>query len=577
MTRPFRGGVSLRAIVAPLAFVLAGAVSCFAQNTGAGPTSIAPQNPGFTMGVQESDSTIFSEDSTGSTVINPNADRRQAFSTVSVRGREYAQASTSTSAEFDTGIKLRPLFGLNEGLKRLRGPAPPPNALQAGPFYLKFNELTGALLVSDNVNFVPNNAHWGAIAELRLRLTAILQISPGWRLAVSGNIIYLPFANKVGIEGLGIGDAVGFLAEESIRPLTHMQLAYNSEWADWTVQAADDFSVNYLSIGGDFDLAVRGVAQPENVHAEDAAGRYVFANGTTIPDQGLRQRQGDFLDVRTFLALKNTVAGSASRLVPTETRLTFGASHSDFWFQGSTTDNGTNGLGFSNYSVDRVYASLRNERESMRFKPFAYYDAYRYNYDTNWTHQAAGGVAGPVTENLFFHGEVGYTWSDASLSDTLFYHLRLVQTPGPYTKQYLSYSRVLTEPVREIRDTYRYGIFQVLGPDLLGRLSVERSVYQPGQAGVYSSVEDRAAARIIWEPSKRFNALIGAFYAESRFANPTRDRETMWEARAQVRYTLEPGLSLSLYYRYLNVDTRSRLLQTITAENLWILSLTKIF
>jgi hypothetical protein len=528
------------------------------------------------MGVDESSSSIFSEDVTGSTVISPATNRRDAFSKVQVRAREGAQLGDSTSMQFGTGIVLRPLFGIGDDLRRFRAAAPTNGVFQAGPFYLQFYDLTGALLVSDNVNFTPKKAKWGAIAEFRLRMAAILQINPTWRLIVSGSIIYLPFKNEFGVEGFGIGDAAGFIADETIFPVTHMQLAYNSMWADWQVQMADDFSVRYFSVGGDYDIFVRGAEQPEGLHAEDQAGRYVFANGTTIPNRDADQRQRDFLDIRTFLQLQNTVAGTASRLLPTETRLTFGASHSDFWYHGGW-DEGTNGLGFSNFSADRVFASLRNERESMRFKPFAWYEAYRYNYDPDWIHQFAVGITGPISDYLWLYAEGGYMWSDALLQDTWFYRARLDHTLGPYTKHSLSYSRVATEPVREIRDTYRYTIHQILGPDLTGRLYAQRSVFQPNQFGVYESVEDRLATRVIWHPHPNHTYIVGGAYAENRFADPGRDRETTWEARAEVLYRFSPTIRFSLLYRYLNINTRQSKLVTDTAENLWIFSARKLF
>jgi hypothetical protein len=574
MIQPCKGGLSLRVMLALLTFGAA-ALSSFAQLGGDFP-KIEQKDPGFTMGVQESDARVYHTDVTGAPVINPYANRRNSFSTVRVRGTEAARMGDSTTAVIESGITMRPLFGVQGALGRFEKQAPTNAIVQAGPFFLQANELTGALLVSDNVNFTPNNERWGAIAELRLRLSAILQITPTFRLTVSGNIIYLPFNNQIGVEGFGIGDAFGFVADEAIRPVTHLQLAYNTHWADWEVQMADDFTVNYLVIGGEFDYFVRGHEQPDTIHAEDREGRYVFQNGTTIPTQGVGDRQSDRLDFRVYLQLQNIVAGSASRMLPTETRMSFGASHSDVWFQGNDTA-GTNGLGFSNYSVDRVFATLRNERESMRFKPFAFYDAYRYNYDPNWTHQAGAGLNGPITDYLFFHALAGYSWGGSLLKNTEFYRFQLVHTPNPYTWHSISYSRVLTEPVAEIRDTYRYTIHQILGMHLTGRMYLQRSVYQPNQVGVFGSVEDRAAARILYQPTLRHSAIIGGSVAENRFANPARDRQTTWEARAQIFYQYRPTLKFSLLYRYLAIDTKQNGRTTEVDENLWVLSAHKYF
>ena len=586
MRQPFRGGISLR-VFALLTFFVA-ALSSFGQTSVpiGFPKPFPPiskdQNPGFVMGVQESDPTMFNSDVTGATTINPVANSHDAFGVVHARGREYVQATDSTSAEFSTGVYLQPLFGLSDDLRTLHHERPTNAVLQAGPFFVQLNEVDAGLLVSDNVNLTSKNAEWGAIAELRMRLSAILQISPTWRLVVSGSIIYLPFENEFGVEGFGVRDGLGFIADEKFEPVTRMQLVYNSRWGHWDVQAVDHFRVRYVTINGDYNAFTRGMIQPEGVHAEDTAGRYVFGNGTTIPEQNIDRRQDDFVDVRTFLQLENLIAGTATRLLPTETRALFGASHSDFWYHGSW-DNGTNtvgatnGLGFSATSVDRVFAAFRNERESMRFKPYLFYDAYRYNYDPDWTHQLGVGFSGPITENMFFRAEGGYTWGSPLLEDTYFYRFHLLHDIGPYTRQFLEYSRDVTEPVREIRDTYLYAIHQILGPELWGRFFFERSLFQPEQLGVFASTEDRAGARILWTPVPNHTYIIGGSYAKSQFDNSTSDRETTWEARAEIRYRYRPDVVFSLLYRYLNIDTRQSLAEFDTAENLWVLSVRKYF
>lgn len=574
--KPFTGGFGLR-VFALLTFIVA-ALSCFGQNHGITPPQMVHVNePGFQMGVQENEGTFVTTDVTGDPVINPLAPRRDSFDSVLVRGREYAHIGEHTSAFFGTRAGMRPLFGLTSLYdRRYRRGAPTNEIFQAGPFFIRVTDVEAAVLVSDNVNFTPDNAHWGALAQLKMRLLAILQISPTWRLSVSGSIIYLPFDNEFGVEGFGIGDAVGFIAEERLRPVTHFQLAYASRWADWNVQASDDFTVSYVTLGAGYDDFVHGVAQPGGVHAEDTAGRYVFGNGTTIPNQNVNQRQGDFLNVRTFLSLENTITGVASRMVPSDTRVAFGASHSDFWYHGSL-DAGTNGLGFSATSVDRVFAMFRNEHESMRFKPYGYYDAYRYNYDPNWTHQFGVGFDGPITDYLWIRAEGGYQWGGVLLHNTEQYRIRLIHEPTPITREEVIYSRVATEPVREVRDTYRYQLYQVLGKDLWGRFAIQRSVFMPNQAGVFESVEDRMATRIIYQPTIRHTLILGGSYAEDRFANPGRDRQTIWEARAQIRYQYSPTLRLAFLYRYANVNTRQGKSETDIGENLWLFTARRNF
>src|SRR5438270_5184107 len=111
MRQPFRGGISLR-VFALLTFLVA-ALSSFGQ---APPLS---KDPGFTLGVQESGSTMFNTDVTGATTINPYVAQGNgnAFSHVNVRGVENVQVGENLSATGFTGLNIRPLFGFTKNLR----------------------------------------------------------------------------------------------------------------------------------------------------------------------------------------------------------------------------------------------------------------------------------------------------------------------------------------------------------------------------------------------------------------------------------------------------------------------------
>jgi hypothetical protein len=76
---------------------------------------------------------------------------------------------------------------------------------------------------------------------------------------------------------------------------------------------------------------------------------------------------------------------------------------------------------------------------------------------------------------------------------------------------------------------------------------------------------------------KKHTLLLGGAYAENRFADPGRDRETTWEARAEIRYQYSPTFLVSFLYRYANIDTKRGQSETDTAENLFLLTARRFF
>ena len=84
-------------------------------------------------------------------------------------------------------------------------------------------------------------------------------------------------------------------------------------------------------------------------------------------------------------------------------------------------------------------------------------------------------------------------------------------------------------------------------------------------------------SRIIWQPALRHTVVIGGSYAEDRFANPGRDRQTIWEARVELIYQYSPTLRFSALYRYANVNTRVGKNETDIGENLWLFTARRRF
>lgn len=60
--------------------------------------------------------------------------------------------------------------------------------LKMGPVYVRFGELSGALLASDNVNLEQTNRDAGCISVVRLGMTVMAQLTEGLQFAVAGTL-----------------------------------------------------------------------------------------------------------------------------------------------------------------------------------------------------------------------------------------------------------------------------------------------------------------------------------------------------------------------------------------------------
>jgi len=521
------------------------------------------QNDGVTIGVQESQRSVNSEpdpDSAGIPMSKILRDTEppyeSAFQDIKLGSREQAKIGSGGTL-FETHLFYGP--GFNIPLIRPGG-RPEHAQIKIGRFYLDVRFFSASVLLSDNVSLT-NPRKSGAIAIMRLGAIGIYQLTDSVRLSMAGTLIYLPFRNKLGIAGFGIDDA---LAEFEYTPLAQAQLAYNMEIARWDVQVYDEFQIAHRRIGLDEDYQLfNGIGFNE----EDRAGRYVFGDNTALPPAGGARRDLNGSLSASLIEMRNVFGFSAGRLLPTETRVEFGANHSDYWYQGPH--------GFLPSSRNAIYALAQSERENLRFQPFASYYADQYNYDPNWNHELRAGIAGPITENLDILGEAGYHWSDNLLRNTTVWRARLRHTLSPYTYHEFEYHRVVTEPVRDLEESYFYRLHQILGPYLYGEAYANRASFEPLERGRFSSVEDRVGVRLTANLGLHTTGRFGVTYSNIRLQNPTQDRLEAWQVRDELIYKYAPTVDFILTYQYQNVSS-SRPMDSYH-ENFVLLTVTKYF
>lgn len=318
-----------------------------------------------------------------------------------------------------------------------------------------------------------------------------------------------------------------------------------------------------IGLDEDFDM-FNGTAFPD----EDRAGRYVFRDGTALPPEngGLNGGRNGRISA-SLIELRNVIGVSAGRVLPTVTRIEMGANHSDYWYNGNR--------GLVPNSRDSAYALAQSERENLRFRPFASYRTHRFNYDPDWNHEVRGGMSVPITDNVDASGEAGYHWSDNLARNVTIWRGRIRHTPGPLTFHQFEYFREVTEPVRDLEETYYYQFKRIIGPYLFGEAYASHSTFVPLDRADLGSIEDRIGVRFSSELGLRTTARAGFVHSNIRIGKPRPERVEAWRARFELSYRHSQDIQWLLTYQYQIVDstrpTRSY------EENLVILTLTKYF
>ena len=148
------------------------------------------------------------------------------------------------------------------------------------------------------------------------------------------------------------------------------------------------------------------------------------------------QSNPDNRDNYNLLEMVNRVGATASQVLPTVTRLTFGGYHANLWYP--NYDNNSQ----LPHRRDTLFASLVSERETLRFKPFASYHMWQTDLDNGWETSSRLGFSGPITQNLHLFAYGGYYTAADSPHNTWLAHIRLHHTINPLTFQELQLRRV---------------------------------------------------------------------------------------------------------------------------------------
>jgi hypothetical protein len=447
-----------------------------------------------------------------------------------------------------------------------RGTRPEDAEFKLGRFYLDLEALSASLLYSDNVDLTEEDRKDAVIGIIRLTGTVLFQITDNLRLAARGTLVWLPFRGEFGVAGFGVGDP---LMEFETMPLFQTQLTLDRQVGGWDVEAIDELSARNRRYGASYGLDFFDGVQFDE---EDRAGRYVVRDntpGTPGYNNDRFDNSGD-----NYVEARNLVGVSASRLLPTVTRLEFGGYHANYWYNGTDDPNLPN-------SRDTVYAMLESERETLRFKPYLRYRASHYDYEEGWGEEVRIGVQGPATENLNLLGDVGYYWRTDTSHNTYLARLRLRHTFNPITYHHLEYYRGVTEPYAEITDALAYTLRHIFRDDLSGQIYASWSKFESSQTGDSTGEERRAAARLTYDLASHTSLRLSGGYVESLYDNQTaadygyyHDYDE-WIGRAEIFYRHTASLQTRLIYQYR--DRHSDTPGNSYQENLVVLTVIKYF
>ena len=219
---------------------------------------------------------------------------------------------------------------------------------------------------------------------------------------------------------------------------------------------------------------------------------------------------------------------------------------------------------------DQVNVSLVSERENLRFKPFAMYSALRTDTENGFSQTLRAGLAGPITDQLHFHGEVGYFFGDDR--NRFLWALRVDHQAGPYTDESIYYRRSVSDFNDEISEAYGYNIRQILGPKIVADAFISRSNIEALRSGGFSRTETRTGVRLRIHAGPRTEITLAGTGA---LVSADEGDYRLLTARAEVSHNFTDTLRARLAYQYQQRDSDFR--GDDYYENLIYFSLSRYF
>lgn len=443
----------------------------------------------------------------------------------------------------------------------------PHSDVQFGPFFLDFTSWDNSVLVTDNIDRVAPDSvideKTDVLGASVLRTQLRTEVGRAFAFTMSGAFVYLPFQNRVGVSGFGL--AAPYQGRLNMDPIFNTRINYQENFGHWEFEFVNDFSVdtqNGLSVGG------RGreeLWEPLSFDSMDRAGRYSFGTGglSSTAQEPSSEARIDPNDLR----YTNLTAVTARRLMPMQMMLEASAYHREYWYDRVERSD-------IRYE-EGVTVSAKEQRENMRFKPFAIYKYARTNMmDKAESFQV--GVEGPLSEytRMTVAGGVSETKSSAALdaqrNNT--FRFALVNDLNARLTHGIGYEKSVTDLVDdEIRTTWFYELYKIINGNLnyAMRLSFSDSenIVNPSQ----SRKTQYWGNVLSYDLSKRGNIRLTQYIEENEYvSNPAQDFD---RAVFDVAYTRKLSEKNTLTAIYRNERRASQQLTNNYKENSFFLNL----
>lgn len=339
-------------------------------------------------------------------------------------------------------------------------------------------------------------------------------------------------------------------------------MVWDTKIGDWNVILADDFRIGAgrFSVGSrdDFELFEGG-----RFDEFDRAGRYVFR--APLPAEAGRRHQEVDEDT-DIIYFSNTISAATERLLPGPVRLRIRAYREDLWY-----NQGRRGLPSLREGLNVFAAS---ERENMRFKPFALYNALHTSRIDGFDHEFRTGINGPITDQLHLHADFGWFHRDDNGANRFLWGLELRHRAGPYTEESLIYARQLSDFHEELTDHLTYRIRQVLGAKLTGEAFASYAQVEDLEDDRGDRDEFRTGIRLTSVLGPRTTVRLSGIYSVLDADRSFGHRET-WTGRLELTYRITDTFVSRLLYQYQERDSDRR--GRSYYENLVFMTLTKYF
>lgn len=470
-------------------------------------------------------------------------------------------ARLNESVSLNTDIDLPDFRGSFPMLHR--GFAPDEADLKIGPVYFKLRHISAAVLYSDNVNRTEDNKESDVLGIVSIGGQIMAQLTEGFQIAVAGNFVYLPFEGESGFSGFALRAPYSFGVASA--PIARSQIVWEPVVFGLPLTIADEFTIGMAQFrNGAYD----GFALFEggDFEAYDRSG-YRVLRSRTFPTGDEFNRSAVDEDTE-FVYYSNEISLSTGGPLPGQNIFRFRASHENLWYQDEADELRLPSV------RDRVTLTIQSVRENLRFKPYVRYEYFHRDNPEISDHEAWVGVRGPITDLLFFRGEVGALWRTEQGAQDLLWRLGLYHTPSPYMWHALEYARATSDFHDELDQRVTYRLTKTLGPEL--NLSAYTSYHwiEDFLDTAYDRTEWRNGVRLTYIASPKTTFRLSAQHTNIAYDDPAEETQS-WRGRIECTHRFyERFLARAIYqYEQRESDRSGR----DYAENLAYLSLSWLF